>query len=807
MTPPPLKNAVEGFNTTILNHLLQKAGVVPTPKTKEERVEAWRRLLGDKERIHAQYERLPSVMRQALDLLREAGGELTQARYQSLLVRAGLVQSRPAPGPGGRAQPPQKPGLLEYGAVREHLLQAGLIWSYTPLTPHTSNLRLDLTGGYYVYVPTEVAAHLPPIRDHVRTIAVPDIKTVLPGSARTLQRELYLVWSTAHEQRLALTNAGLLKMSDLKRVARHLLAPETIGTGAKESDFRRILFLRQLLAAVNLVNLAEEALALEAVATAPFLALSPTERIARCFAAWREGHWWNELWATATAGDGRGPGSPADPAPEPVRRARLKVIEQLVSLAGRQIAAARDDGWVPLDALSDALRDRDEGFLLDRSASFEQAQSAYFSPVGFGAYALAPYVYNQLGWSWGAGLSDLDSAWDRIERVFIEAVIAEGLHWLGLVDLGFDKEFTPGSSGGIPSIRPPLAAARLTDVGRWLLLDGPQPTIPVETGRVVLQPNFRIFAFDPISESVLARLDSFANRLNAERVTEYELSQASVYRGQLAGQSVTEIKGWLEQITGAALPQNIGRSLDEWGAAFERIVVRPRVGWVEAASAELADALAADPAIAPALIRRVSPTGFLVRADQVAAIEQALFGRDEMPAYFNQPALVANSVRIAPDGIIESILPVPNLFVRAELDSFADWDGLVWRVTPSSIAKARLRGLEPAAILEKLRVAAAVPAAAGTLPAQLEAQIKAWSRHYGSASVQMVTLIRFKDQETLDELLRDRALRRLMEPFAPAANLGLAVAHPDRLEDLLAALVERGVEVITGNEPRATGSK
>ena len=97
------------------------------------------------------------------------------------------------------------------------------------------------------------------------------------------------------------------------------------------------------------------------------------------------------------------------------------------------------------------------------------------------------------------------------------------------------------------------SAVRLTDMGRWLLMDGPEPAIPEETGRVVLQPNFHVFAFDPISDSVLARLDSFAVRLNAERAVEFEITRESVYRSQQAGQSVGAIKAWLEQVTGSPL--------------------------------------------------------------------------------------------------------------------------------------------------------------------------------------------------------------------------------------------------------------
>src|SRR5512135_712587 len=101
-------------------------------------------------------------------------------------------------------------------------------------------------------------------------------------------------------------------------------------------------------------------------------------------------------------------------------------------------------------------------------------------------------------------------------------------------------------------------------MGRWLLLGAEAPVIPAETGRVVVQPNFHIFAFDPIADSTLARLDAFATRLNAERAIEYELSRESVYRAQTAGMPVAAIRAWLEEVTEAPLPQNIARSLDEW---------------------------------------------------------------------------------------------------------------------------------------------------------------------------------------------------------------------------------------------------
>ena len=85
--------------------------------------------------------------------------------------------------------------------------------------------------------------------------------------------------------------------------------------------------------------------------------------------------------------------------------------------------------------------------------------------------------------------------------------------------------------------------------------------------------------------------------------------------------------------------------------------------------------------------------------------------------------------------------------------------------------------------------------AVGGVPEALAARIKAWSRHYGSASLLAVTLIQFRDQDALDELLQDSELARHLRPFKPEAKLGLAVVEPARVDHVRGLLAERGVEV------------
>jgi hypothetical protein len=331
---------------------------------------------------------------------------------------------------------------------------------------------------------------------------------------------------------------------------------------------------------------------------------------------------------------------------------------------------------------------------------------------------------------------------------------------------------------------------RLTDMGRWLLLNQPPPAIPEETGRVVVQPNFHIFAFDPISDAVLARLDSFAVRQNAERAIEYILSRESVYRAQQAGQSTADIHAWLEQTTGAALPQNVARSLAEWQGDFERIVIHSRVGWLET-TPDQADMLMENPALRPAILKRVSATSLLIHSEHMDTLERSLLAAGELPARSADPAGGHhNSILLAGDGRIEFAHQSPSIYARGRLQGVAQETGEGWQVTRASVSRARQAGMDPAAI-----IAALAEMATGGVPAPLQQQIKAWAGAYGAAAVQTVTVVQFKDHETLEELLADPALARLLHPWPPKMRIGMARIAPADVDAARTLLAERGVDV------------
>lgn len=792
MTPPPLSAALDTFNSTDLGQVLAAAGVADVPKAKHERVRLWLTLVGDPERIQRALARLTPVAQRALEMLQNAGGEVRTDRFRSLLVRLGVVSGEEEPSYGygyGYGRSSSKPakkdesGLPSFSQVRNELLRSGLIWTHTLRENQPGNAKIGLEGGRFLYIPDEVAKHLPPPR--VKEYPVPELAQTLEGSARTCQRDLYLVWSAARESPLQLTNTGLMRVSDLKRVASQLLLAETVATGTKESEYRRIFFLRQLATALGTLKHNTPANQLQAHPSPAFISKAPAERVQLSLQQWRDGTWWNELWATLSDSHTTSAVALTSPAPAQVAVARRTVLETLAMLAGKaERKQHTQTPWVPLDGISDFLRERDEEFLVERSTAAKRGGSYGYYSASF----YSPYEYNRLGWSWPGYQRNEEAGWKAVERVFIETVLSEGLYWLGLVDLGYAEPVTP-VGGAAPG---GLAAVRLTDMGRWLLLNGPAPEIPEESGRVVVQPNFRIFAFDPISDAVLARLDSFASRQNAERAIEYELTRETLYRAQLAGQSAASIQAWLEEVTGAPLPQNVARSLEEWQAAFERITVRSRVGWLEAATPELVDALLRDRSWSKtAIIKRATPTGLIVRADRIDELEQALLAAGELPMRNSDPETSRQaSITVDEAGQIGFLHSTPSLYVYGYLRAFCEQSGSGWQITARSVAQAAAAGLDAAAILDHLAAMAV-----GGVPAALQARIKAWSQHYGAALVQTLTLVQFRDQDVLDELRADPLLAGYLTVFKPEDKLGLAVVAPEDLAAVTALLVERGVDV------------
>ena len=329
-------------------------------------------------------------------------------------------------------------------------------------------------------------------------------------------------------------------------------------------------------------------------------------------------------------------------------------------------------------------------------------------------------------------------------------------------------------------------------MGRWLLGLGPCPEIPEGGGRVIVQPNLHIVALDPVNDALLVALDAFAERLNAERAVEYRLTRASVYAGQQAGWSAERIQAFLSEHTGADLPANVARTLDEWQAQHERIVLRPAVTLAHGPAAVF-DALAADPAAADLLAARPLPEVALLNDEAaVAGLVSALRERGLLPLVAEGPAVPAHSIQADETGTLRFATPRPSLYLHGHLAAFADpagADGLSDQRRLGGPRPAR-RDSPPPDIVARLEAVHR-----GPLPAPLLRRIRAWAKHFGDAALEPFVLLQVRDAATLAELRADPELAPLLHDFAPAPGKALAHVNPADVDRLRALLAERGVEL------------
>jgi hypothetical protein len=350
----------------------------------------------------------------------------------------------------------------------------------------------------------------------------------------------------------------------------------------------------------------------------------------------------------------------------------------------------------------------------------------------------------------------------------------------------------------------------------------PETATAESEARLVVQPNFQVFALGPISDATLARLELFADRVKADRSAfEYTLSHAAIYRGQKAGLAVDQIIAFLERASGAALPQNVLRTLHEWGEQHERIVFHRAVALCEGCNPELLNELWDEPTIQSYLQQRLTPTVALVKRGRVQALRDALLQRGFLPALSTRTDRCAGRLQAAPDGRLSPVHEGPDLLLDSCLRSLAEpvptppsTRGAVpqrtrdavaiagtqggvpeqeahFHITEGAIRRALGTGLSVKEYLDRLSVLHH-----GAVPSALQMRIKAWGRYYGKASLQEAVLLEVKDSATADELLGDPELTPLLSRFAADPRGRLLFVHTHDLERLHRLLEERGVEVM-----------
>lgn len=396
----------------------------------------------------------------------------------------------------------------------------------------------------------------------------------VPEATVAFQRDLYLYWWAAREQgELMLTSRGFLARSTLRRLRLEWPVSDDDRT---EGDDPRRYYLRRLLERLGLLRAPSgpsgtagngTLIAADSATMARYLAHPLAERLRICTRLWVAGGWWSDGKPSSASSSLHTPAQPR------IALARRRLIEML--------AALEPDSPVEISGVP---------------------TTADHGPRIIGATA--------------ARRKPRNIAEERNDAM--RSALVGPLQWMGLVAKRGDT-----ASG---SQRLVVTSAVLA-----LRADASDAILRETSGRVVIQPNLDIVAYQPLVAPTLFTLDICATRGSLERVAHYRLTKDSVTRAQQNGWTDEEIADRLEALSGSPLPGNVRVRLGDWTRAANRIRLTPDATLLTTTPA-LLDALLTDRHTQAWVIRRLEPALALVRTDEIEAVRRWLLARGELPA-------------------------------------------------------------------------------------------------------------------------------------------------------------------------------
>jgi hypothetical protein len=618
-----------------------------------------------KKRVLSSVRRLDERERAVLDRLLLRGGTAATRSLKREAVRARLATSADKPKPGdpyeyynrapyaqGYSGHPERPRSRVFEDVVARLTHRGLVFSQRiPMATGGTPYKAQFHPGATLFVPHVVQQYLSepePVPLNAPDWQPEQVQIADPG---LLLRDLYLYWDHARRNDVTLLKSGLVGKRGLKAINDVLLVPDPLLQGAKREDQApRLFLLRRLLEQLDLVRGHRGQLQMtgESPDHIPaFWSWPLVNQLKACLESWFRlgaiGAWEKEA---------------AQYSPR-YRHARETVCATLQKL---------ETGiWLEPEDLLERLQDHDSDFLFAERSKVESYRGSWY--------------YSHSGSNYYGSTRDLLRAFDEYEGRFLATWITGFLHQLGIVDVGRKGET--------------WQAFRLTEIGRAVLdAEDTQPSDRLAEegqGKLVIQPNFQIVAMGPVGLDCLARLDLIADRKRADRgAFEYHITRDSIYRAHKLGMEVDEVIHFLEEATGVTLPQNIRRSLQEWGAQHERIVFRSGVSLLQAADADFLTKLLDDSRVSRYLDRQVSSEVALLNSGHERSVVAELVSQGILPAVSNcEPDSADDSVVVDEDGTIRPVQAVPSLYLRGRLSRMAEErTGGLWKLTAASISQA-----------------------------------------------------------------------------------------------------------------------
>ncbi len=637
--------------------------------------------------------------------------------------------------------------LPSIDAVLFSLLSKGLIVNATPLA-HSSDRRQFEPLLKFAVTP-EVRVKLVRILPPAEDIQLPDKfgadaapAYVNTGNLEEFLRQLFFTWSEFRRKPARLLKSGDIGKRDQRRM--------TEGLGlSEEKDLPRVKLLYAALKALNLVTTSEGRVeAADSHAVTLFWNTSPVGQMRELINAYPQldlpvTYNIHPLSEFSYYG-----GLQTQPDAE-IRRAILSVLPQLSSAL-----------WIPYPLFYAFATSGVSGYLALSSPALQ-------------------LLFNNMRWYGLNRTEELQSQFYLVEKEIVRSVLKEML-MLGFVDIGYGQQ--PNA---------PPEAVRISELLHAHLTQQPW-TQPQVQGQVVLQPDAQLLAIGPVPLRVLANLERVAVREKQDQgVITYRITRESIYQAFQHGETLAEIKGYLEDATGQPLPQNIARSLEEWTDQHQRILVRRDIQILQVASSETLGRLLDDPVVARYLHRLDEKTAWIKMKDS-PIVEERLRALEILPSHSMDHAKdLVNSLRWDGEYLV-SRTPLPSLYVIGTMQLIAETakahqSFFNWALTPESVRDAVTSGWKLVDILKTVETMTGQ-----SLSQEWEKKLKAWGKYYGDGNTAQVRLVRLSSKQTLHELRsKDRNLSRWLKPLPHSE--ALAVVKETHWEETLALLSSYGI--------------
>ena len=172
-------------------------------------------------------------------------------------------------------------------------------------------------------------------------------------------------------------------------------------------------------------------------------------------------------------------------------------------------------------------------------------------------------------------------------------------------------------------------AIRLTDIGRRLFHGEPIESYQLESSFIV-QPNHEILASSYLAPTLRWQLNHIAELRQADQMSTYKLSAASIYNGLRSDFSLDEILAFLRTHSRTGIPQNVEVSIKDWADRYGQVYLMD-VMLLRCKSAHIAQEIRASKQIGKYILGEISPTDFVVSRQRSQELLALLEKQNYMP--------------------------------------------------------------------------------------------------------------------------------------------------------------------------------